>query len=598
MNYDMVLRSGARKKTSLKKVSKKIIKKPKVNFSPYRDPTHITFDSYSDQSMSIEQGDEAWGVTVSDDLPRETPNSMRSFNSPYPWGSTQANDGDIRTIIGLPPIAPPASRETSVLLESIRTIPTTLTNAHGPPRTNINLLPATTAVEAITTSTPTTTTSHPPVRTVNSTFSQQYIMPRASLPMMQPQLTTNPYLNAALGINNNNSSRTDKLLEELIRKFDDGFSSLNTNIRANVQGVPRAPTQTSYQPVNNANAVPPPPVTNASENDSIARLERVVSGLANQVQTLTQRIDTSSTIPNTASIPERENSQNFYQNSSQHRYRIWPNKWKIRYDGDNSKLAIEFFLHQVSILKESNDVMWEQVITSFPQFLEGDASKWFYRYHRNQPNPLTWEQLKQDMIAQFKGVDCEESLWCKLANRRQGTGETFDKYYNCLLDLQDRVDRRFSDEEMIGILRQNIKNDLKKCLVTFTPPNLAEFVKKCRQTDQLLYPHLYSDHVPYNRRVAEIENHSNVEEGLPTVEAFSPRRPQNAKFLSNVKCWNCDQIGHVWDMCEEARNLFCYYCGHKNVTCRTCPACSTNFRYVTRPDDPPPATSTESEQFH
>lgn len=231
--------------------------------------------------------------------------------------------------------------------------------------------------------------------------------------------------------------------------------------------------------------------------------------------------------------------------------------------------------------------MWDTVITSFPQFLGGDASKWFYRYRRMYRN-LNWQQLKVDMITHFRGTDTEESLWCKIANRRQGDRETFDKFYNSLLDLQDRISRRFSDDEMIGILRQNVKFDIKKCLVAYNTTNLTEFVNKCRLTDKLLHPQLYYEHAPYSRKVAEIESDVCVEEPSLEVEAFSTKRPQNLNALANLKCWNCDNFGHGYQTCEEPRKMFCYWCGHKNSTCKTCPNCNSNFRPVGKPQDPPP----------
>lgn len=624
MNDDMLLRSGKRKKNSYQtNNSEKISKDKSVEYSPYRDPSNIVFDSDSEEAMEVSQ-EGAWGgIREPDNPPNETA-SVRSFNSPCPWVNNY-NDNEIRQIVGLPTIAPPATREAAMLLENIRSIPTTLNNGNIPPTTiGAQVLTGICTANSVIKSS-TTTTTNAAVSTVQSSYPLQYRMPFSSQPLISSQLTTSPYLNAALGLDggnhraqrmsafpplqNNAESRTDKLLIDLMNKLDMGFSNLNNNLRAatNLQHAPTVPVATTNSEFFQEGVPPPRPnIPNNGSDDSIARLERLVSGLANQVQSLSQRVN-SNTMHSTIGLNEPEPNQNqnlsqpFYANNNQSRYRIWPNKWKIRYDGDNIKLAIEFFLHQVSILKESNDVMWEQVITSFPLFLEGDASKWFYRYHRNQTSPLTWDQLKTDMIAQFKGVDSEESLWCKMANRRQGERETFDKYYNCLLDLQDRVDRRFSDEEMIGILRQNIKYDIKKCLVSFNTIHLSEFVKKCRQTDQLLHPHLYIDHVPYNRKVSELANDLKVEELSPSVDALSTRRPQNHAFMENIICWNCDKKGHYWDLCQsEERNKFCYRCGYKNVTCFTCPTCSSNFRHLTRTSEPPPpsAPPMEDGQYH
>lgn len=401
-------------------------------------------------------------------------------------------------------------------------------------------------------------------------------------------------------------SSTDALLKSLIQKLDLGFSSINANLNSlntvhpHAQRVAHEPTGTNivqsnilfpesvnthpnrYAPT--SQAVPEIDMQPSFESNHINRLERIVSDLANQVQALSDR-PTNNSAHSISSLPHGS-SQNYGGGSSASSYRTWPHKWKIKYDGDNNKLAIEFFLDQVATLKESNDVTWENVICTFPQFLEGEALKWFYRY-RGSERDINWGKLKSDMSTQFRGTDTEESLWCKLANRKQSDRETFDKFYNSLLDMQDRVSRKFSDEEMIGILRNNIKFEMKKCLITFATNSLSEFVNKCRLTDKLLYPQLYTENSGYSKRVSEIE--AEVEIQPHDIEAFAVKRLQSSGSLNNRQCWNCDGHGHGWQKCVEQRRIFCYYCGYKDVTCHQCPNCLSNFRPPPRTTDPPPA---------
>lgn len=34
---------------------------------------------------------------------------------------------------------------------------------------------------------------------------------------------------------------------------------------------------------------------------------------------------------------------------------------------------------------------------------------------------------------------------------------------------------------------------------------------------------------------------------------------------SNLKCWNCDKLGHSYIDCMEQRKIFCYGCGAKDI---------------------------------
>lgn len=577
-NFD----TNKRKKITLQvSQSDKVPRDNSFNRCPYRDPTNITLDSDSEPDLldDMNQQDGAWGgadpPVGSQMFPsRETPLSINSFNSPSHFTSDE-----IRKII-----------EPQYLQRS-------------------------TAVSA-----PTNTLS------TNNAIASSILANALNLPSQQNAHSINMHHNVLPTLpptqnlqNQRNSQRlsgfppleqessSDRLYIALMNKLDTAFASLNANLQAVAQSQvaspppvvatnPQVPQSSNNSrnldvPQNFGQPTPGLPqntgVSSAAEADPIARLERMVTGLANQVQILTERTSLNS-------LPTQANSSfnpSNYFGTHTPTYRTWPHKWKIKYDGDNNKLAIEFFLDQVSTLKESNDITWENVISSFPQFLEGEASKWFYRY-RSARTDISWAMLRTDMITQFRGTDTEESLWCKMTNRKQGDRETFDKFYNSLLDIQDRVSRKFSEEEMIGILRNNIKFDIKKCLITFTTNSLSEFVNKCRLTDKLLYPQLYSENIPYNRRISEIE--SDLEQVSPNIEAFNVKRQQNAgnqqnpNYLANVQCWNCDLYGHNWRKCKEKRNIFCYYCGHKNVICNECPSCYSNFR-LPKPTDHPPS---------
>lgn len=70
----------------------------------------------------------------------------------------------------------------------------------------------------------------------------------------------------------------------------------------------------------------------------------------------------------------------------------------------------------------------------------------------------------------------------------------------------------------------------------------------------------------------------------PKIQSSSPQthkaNPKNEKIEQesidkspNLTCWNCDENGHRHNDCTEAKNVFCYGCGLKNVTKPKCPNC-------------------------
>lgn len=592
---------------------------------PYRDPNNITLDSEEESEIDyqdITMDDGAWSNEIDQRLlntgfsQNNTPQSMNSFNSPYMYTSE-----NIRNIIEPRPVVPPAnptpavsqSVENSANVVTTSTVSTATSTSPSQPMTYSTVQQSvySTAQQSVN-STVQQFVNSTAQHFVNSTAQQQqhrYSFPPSSNPR---RLSGFPQLE---------ESSTDKLIKALMEKLETGFNTLNTNMTAmnnyripvqqpnqptaeNVRNVPPTVPQPVAPPVTssgNVNLSAPQPIipgTNPTQNVSsrsldsgethISRLENMLSDLANQVQTLNERI-------NLNSAPTQSNSQNFSPNyfGNPYPYNIktrFPEKWKLRYDGNNNKLAIEFFLNQVTLNKDINDLTWAQVLNGFQHLLEGPALKWFLRYQNkclNTETAITWPTLKSDMMSQFRGTDTEESLWCAMTNRKQGDRETFDKFYDALLDIQDRISRQFSDFEMIGIIRNNLKYETKKCLVSFATTSLTQFVNQCRLTDRLIYPHLYPGHVPYTRRVAELE--PEIEKPSQEIEAFTPRRQQNTDSFAKVKCWNCDAVGHDWRRCEAKRNIFCYYCGHKNVICLECPTCYQNFRSGPNPTDHPPS---------
>lgn len=589
-DHFMNLRSGKRKNFFDPNPLDKIIRESSFQKSPYRDPQNIRLDSDSDsdssEHISREMENGAWGGEFPNNgppRPNETPQSMNSSNSPWPYNTDDMIQQEERlreVIFGAQYRTLPATTSTSAQAHNLESSAAISSMGNNPIRAptlttsaNIHRNPmATEPVSVMPGTNPTPIISSAPLAQTYRPSPGMYDTRRLSA---FPTLET--------------EARNDNLLIAMMSRLDAGLVRINENLNVlnnrshvNIVPDPQVQNQATAEPRNVASSSTVP---NTPASDPIARLERMVTGLASQVQTLNERIGSGS-VPSQDRVPE--NSSEFFPvRSNISSYKSYPHKWKLKYDGDNQKLAIEFFLDQVTTLKETNDVMWSDVLCCFPQFLEGDASKWFYRYRRTQES-LTWDQLKIAMMTHFRGGDSDESLWCKIAKRRQGPNESFDTFYNSVLDIQDRLNGRLTDKQMIGILQENLRNDIQLCLISFDPKSLTEFVNKCRYTDRKLRPQLYQGN--YSRRISEIETDLQNEDASPEIEAFASRRPFNPNSQANMRCWNCDTAGHNFVMCEEAPRRFCYWCGYKNVTCKNCPSCNSNFRSPHKIQDPPPSS--------
>lgn len=543
--------SQKRKKSTLKATIEKVNRAELSFSSARRQQENLTYsESESLEGFNMREPQEgAWGETpvtgIESNAISQTPASINSFGD-IPVVDIEDQEQQLRAQIGLPP----------------RTIHSNSSIGH----TNIlNSVPVMTTSNL----TPNAPTYFPIPRYQHVSGMPGNSQPFASLPPL----------------NGNNDSNTDLLLKALILKLDNGFSGLNASLRT--------------QPP------PPPPI----QPPEMTYLTRALSNLNLQVQTLTERLSgdqlnfaqnadlgaNSSRSPGNSNVNRSEpNGRNArsqsYSSQSRHHYGNLPRDWKLRYDGDNNKLAVEFFCDQIEILQEANGTDWRDVIAALPFFLEGEAAKWFYRFIKGN-NSTEWNLLKEAMIEYFRGAESTESLYCALAKRKQGDREKFDDFYHSVLNILDRIADGVPDTQLIGILRENVKFDIQKCLVTYCPTSLSDFVNKCRLTDKLLR----EKNCYYLRKVSEVQmEETGKDESVRSmdIEALTSRRSHNSQNFANTKCWNCDVLGHSWQVCDEPLKIFCYWCGFKNVRCKTCPSCnSSNFRFGFQQKEPPPPSA-------
>ena len=103
-------------------------------------------------------------------------------------------------------------------------------------------------------------------------------------------------------------------------------------------------------------------------------------------------------------------------------------------------------------------------------------------------------------------------------------------------------------------------------------------LKSCRFENLIGELHSVSDrssktkaHVPRHEVYAmddkfsetESNTESIIEDDIAAIRSAGP----------NVKCWNCDELGHFWEDCLADRRIFCYGCGAPQVykpQCRIC----------------------------
>lgn len=428
-------------------------------------------------------------------------------------------------------------------------------------------------------------------------------------------------------------SDTNKLLKLLIEKIDKGFTDLSSKSNQNTfqtyaspynawrqaaaeqaaaantfpnprQIPPQAsnftfptaiPSQShthtapSFNPyirqVNSANQSNSQPQSGA-QNPDVTVMQSTIQGLSNQITALNARLN-SMTLGTSNPNPHTQDNQ-----SHEKSFYAPPYKWTLKYNGDNSKLSVEDFVMQLETLMKINNFSWRQVSPCVNSFLEGEARQWYFDRQSVYSDP-NWESLKKALVSAFGKTVTDTQILMSMSSRRQGEKEIFRRFYQDLQSYRTRLQRDYSDDDMLSLIKLNVKPSIRQTLFTYNTTSLEDYLSKCRETDEFLYPHLYQtreqnlSQVKFqssNKRVGEIEQQAQFE----TTDALNL---EYINYAQKAVCWNCDQPGHIWIDCEETLNIFCYRCGLKNCTTRTCNNCiktRQNFRPGFVPKEPPP----------
>lgn len=267
--------------------------------------------------------------------------------------------------------------------------------------------------------------------------------------------------------------------------------------------------------------------------------------------------------------------------------------WHIKFDGSYNGLRCEEFLYRIKCLTEENfNGNFENICRNLHVLLTGKAKEWYWRYRKSVTN-VQWESFCSALKYQYKDFRTTFDMREELHNRKQKPTETFEVFYDAIYEIVDRLAVPIDEDELIEIVTRNLRPEIRHELLYVQINSIAQLKKLCQKREKLLSEDYFrrgnfhrnagNFSQPPQRRVAAIEENIEIEENLNTVDfdkVDSPEFEVNAINHTDrvIKCWNCDEEGHFWDMCIQDRRIFCYGCGTKNVYKPQCIKCANNTR--------------------
>lgn len=260
--------------------------------------------------------------------------------------------------------------------------------------------------------------------------------------------------------------------------------------------------------------------------------------------------------------------------------------WNVRFDGSLKGLRCEEFIYRISCLTNENfNGNFDCICRNLHIVLTGKAKEWYWRYHKSIES-IDWESFCAAFRRQYKDFRSSFDIREELHSRKQKPNESFESFYDAINEILDQLQTPLHDQEIIEIISRNLRPEIRHELLYVDICSLAELKKLCLKREKLLNEDVFkrnntSRGFQYRRVAAvEVNNFEDTEEEPCDIETLNAPISVNALHHGeNIpKCWNCEEEGHVWDMCVKERRIFCYGCGLKNVYKPQCANCSKNLK--------------------
>lgn len=248
--------------------------------------------------------------------------------------------------------------------------------------------------------------------------------------------------------------------------------------------------------------------------------------------------------------------------------------WKLKFTGSSSGLSVENFIYRVKALTiQTLQGDFELLCRNASSLFEGKAADWFWRYHRSVPS-VSWTELCKALRQQYADSRTDIDIRELVRDRKQNRGESFDSFYEAVVDLTDRLKEPLSESMLVQILRRNLLPDIQHEILNLKINSLQELRDVCRKREIFMQEIRRKHSVPFtkpflgSKRVSELVD---VEDDVMTEGLESMNDEVSALSLT---CWNCNQMGHRYQDCLSDRTVFCYGCGAPNMYKPNCAKCN------------------------
>lgn len=251
--------------------------------------------------------------------------------------------------------------------------------------------------------------------------------------------------------------------------------------------------------------------------------------------------------------------------------------WRLKFTGGPNCLPVDSFIYRVNALtNQTLNGNFDMLCGNASALFEDKASKWFWRFHRNFPN-FRWSELCRELRLQYGDSRTDVDFREMIRDRKQKPNESFDDFYDSVIDVADKLDQPLPDRTLVEILKRNLQPEIQHEILNLTIISVSQLREICRRREFFLQDMRRKHGTssvkanPFSRRVSELDIE---QEGISELLQYEGDEIAGV----NLICWNCGKSGHRHDDCLAERTIFCYGCGKPQTYKPHCPKCSSQSK--------------------
>lgn len=245
-------------------------------------------------------------------------------------------------------------------------------------------------------------------------------------------------------------------------------------------------------------------------------------------------------------------------------------QWKLQFSGNVQKLSVMSFLERVQELKVARNISDQELFRTCIDLFSDKALSW-YRSIRNSVN--TWRELTVLLKRDFLPEDYDECLLSEIRNRTQGSQEDVLSYILAVESLFLRLGERKSEKYIVRQTVRNLHPTFANALVLHELSSISELKECCRRIEDIQI-RASKYRTPPSKRSELLEPDLAclpARDSKSTADDNLPKNLQIERSKVDNRCWNCGLGNHLFRSCTQPSSIFCYLCGKKNFTIKTCP---------------------------